>query len=136
MDFLVINISLSMAGLNLHKACSRGILLQYAWNYWAILQALGRLKRMDQKEIVTWYIVMCSGTYSMVMEDKMCRKIVPEILFTGRIPAWVTTPNLKTVIAYNILRLKVCHPFNRFVWLINPPGNIDNYHALVKSQLK
>jgi hypothetical protein len=24
------------------------------------------------------------------------------------------------------LRLKVCHPFSRYLWLINPPANIDD----------
>ncbi|KAL2173046.1 uncharacterized protein P884DRAFT_303798 [Thermothelomyces heterothallicus CBS 202.75] len=64
-EFLVINMSLSMAGLNLHQ-------------------------------------------------DKICRKIVPEILFTGRIPKRIKGRTLCLMVAYEILRMKFAYPFNRF----------------------
>ena len=126
-EFLVINISLSMAGLNLHRNCCRGIVVQYSWNYWSLFQVFGRLYRMGQPRVVRWHIVMCSGTYSMVLEDKMCRKIVPEILFTGRIPEWIKGTTLRLMVAYEILRMKFAHPFNRFVWVINPPKDVSEY---------
>ncbi|KAK4235237.1 hypothetical protein C8A03DRAFT_36921 [Achaetomium macrosporum] len=75
---------------------------------------------------VDWYVILCLGTYSAVLEDKMCRKMVPEILFTGRIPQWIDTPNLGMMVALEILRMKCSHPFNRFAWIINPPANIED----------
>ncbi|KAK3309748.1 uncharacterized protein B0T15DRAFT_570459 [Chaetomium strumarium] len=88
---LVINISLSMAGLNLHRCCSRGTILQYPWNYWALFQVICPLVRMMHEELVIW----------------MCRKIVPETLFTGGIPDWLCLSMLSIVITCEILCLSV-----------------------------
>ncbi len=126
-NVLVINQSLTMAGLNLHHFCHIGINIQYGWNYWTLIQITGRISRMGQSHNVTWYILVTEGTYGMVTEDKMCRKLVPEILFTGRIPAWITGSRLQRLIAFEILRFKVGHPFNRFVWTVNPPTTADDY---------
>ncbi|KAK4151717.1 hypothetical protein C8A00DRAFT_35617 [Chaetomidium leptoderma] len=126
-EFLVINQSLSMAGLNLHHKCCRGIVAQYSWNYWGLFQVISRLYRIGQRWVVKWFIVVCAGTYSHVLEDKMCRKIVPEIIFTGRIPEWIKGATLRKMVAYEILRMKFSHPFNRFVWVINPPTSAADY---------
>ncbi|KAL2172936.1 uncharacterized protein P884DRAFT_273681, partial [Thermothelomyces heterothallicus CBS 202.75] len=88
---------------------------------------IGRLYRMGQGQVVRWHIVMCSGTYSIVQEDKMCRKIVPEILFTGRIPKRIKGRTLRLMVAYEILRMKFAHPFNRFAWVVNPPSRVEDY---------
>ncbi len=127
LDVLIINQSLSMTGLNLHHRCHIGIMAQYLWNYWGLIQVWGRIVRMGQSKLVTWYVLVTEGTYSMVMEDKMCRKIVPEIVFAGRISPRIRGSKVRRLIAYEILRFKVGHPFNRFVWAINPPADVTDY---------
>ncbi len=94
LDVLIINQSLSMVGLNLHHQCHIGIMAQYLWNYWGLIQVWGRIARMGQSKLVTWYVLVTEGTYSMVMENKMCRKIVPEIVFSGRISSWIRSAKL------------------------------------------
>ena len=54
-----------------------------------------RIVRMGQEKVVTWYVLITEGTYSVVMEDKMCRKIVPEIVFSGRISPWIKGSKIK-----------------------------------------
>jgi hypothetical protein len=81
------------------------------------------------------YIVICAGTYSHVVEDKMCRKIVPDILFTGRIPEWTEGATLRKMVAYEILRMKFAHSFNRFVWVCNPPASVAEYTSQKMTRL-
>lgn len=81
--------------------CFAGILAMYGWNYWTIQQVIGRLLRMGQKGVVVWFILVCCGTYALVLEDKMCRKIVPEILYTGRIPAWIGGSRIRRMVAFD-----------------------------------
>lgn len=51
-DLLVTSIDLSAYGLNLHKCCCKGIILQWPWNANHLLQILGRLPRINQKRVV------------------------------------------------------------------------------------
>ena len=129
LDALVISQQIVMTGLNLHHACSKGIILQYSWNYWTIEQIKGRLFRMGQKKVVQWYIITTAGTFAMVQEDKMCRKIIPEFLFCGTIPDWIVGKCVQRLVAYEIARLKFGHPWNRFVWVISPPSDALEYKS-------
>ena len=63
---------------------------------------------MDQEKVVTWYVLVTEGTYSVVMEDKMCRRIVPEIVFSGRSSLWIKGEMIKRLIASETLQFEVC----------------------------
>jgi len=126
-DVLVISQQLTVAGVNFHHECHKGIIMQYSWNYWTVEQVKGRLFRMGQKKLVQWYIITTAGTFAMVQEDKMCRKIIPEFLFCGTIGDFIVGRVVQRVVAYEIARLKFGHPWNRFVWAINPPADVLEY---------
>ncbi len=110
-----------MAGLNLHHQCHIAIGMMYPHSYRQDFQMKGRISRMGQRVPPTWYTLVTEGSYSLVIEDRVCRKIIPEIVFAARIPKFITGPKLRHPVAYEILRFRGGHPFNRFVWAINPP---------------
>ena len=44
-------------GLNLHKACSDGVVLELPASYQALVQAFGRLYRADAPAVQRWEIL-------------------------------------------------------------------------------
>ena len=66
----------------------------------------------------------------MVLEDKIYRKIVPEILFTGYIPEQIKGTTLYLIVAYEILYIKFAYLFNHFIQVINPPKDVSKYTSL------
>ncbi|GAB1309796.1 hypothetical protein MFIFM68171_00006 [Madurella fahalii] len=114
MDCLVLNMSLSSAGLNLHKCCCRGIILQYPWNWPTIHQTIGRISRIGGKKIVDWVILHVTGTMYDVMEDKINRKYCEQLRLEARIPAFIKSIHLQRMVAYEIIKMSFGQPFNRY----------------------
>ncbi|KAK4136002.1 hypothetical protein BT67DRAFT_440134 [Trichocladium antarcticum] len=79
LDCLVLNMSLSSAGLNLHKCCRRGLILQYPWNWPTVLQTMGRLFRIGANKVVDWTILHVTSTVYDVMEDRINRKYCEQL---------------------------------------------------------
>ena len=87
LDVCILNVNISSAGLNLHGACSRGIIASFFWNMNTLIQSLGRLIRIGQLEPVEWRILKVVGTIfdwqELRMDDKVStlqptRRFTPE----------------------------------------------------------
>ena len=129
-EFLIINISLSIARLNLYYNYYYNIVVQYLQNYQSLFQVFSRLYYIGQPYIVRQYIVIYSGIYLIVLEDKIYRKIVPKILFTGYIPEQIKGTTLYLIVTYKILYIKFAYLFNHFIQVINPPKDVSKYTSL------
>lgn len=114
MNVFITSLQLASYGLNLHTCCSRGLVLQFTWNANAILQAIGRLPRPGQKESVEWRIIRVADTFYDFQEARMCAKFVEQLRVESSIPAWIDTPELRTVCAYEVVRYLFGQPWNRF----------------------
>ena len=121
--------SLSVAGLNLHKCCCRGLIMQYPWNWPSILQVIGRLFRIGGEKKVDWTILHVTGTMYDVAEDKMNRKFCEQLRLESQIPSFVKGLRMQRMIAYEIIRLTFGQPFNRFAWVMNPPEKVQDYDS-------
>ena len=126
-DVMVLDPSLSMTGLDIHHKHHKGVIVQYGWNLSSFTQILDRIYQTGQHNISEWAMVSCKGTYYHVCEDLICRNDVPDILSTANIPAWIKGPQLRSMIAHEILKAQSCHAFNRFAWVVNPPKDIASY---------
>ena len=135
MHCLVLSISLSVAGLNLHKCCCRGLIMQYPWNWPTILQVIGRLFRIGGEKTVDWTILHVTGTMYDVAEDKMNRKFCEQLRLESQIPSFVKGIRLQRMIAYEIIRLTFGQPFNRFAWVMNPPEKVQDYDSKLNQVL-
>lgn len=54
MDVLVTTMQLTALGLNMHKACARGLILQFPFGANTMVQAMYCLYRLRQSETVVW----------------------------------------------------------------------------------
>lgn len=76
-DLLILNSSVSSAGLNCHYDCHHGIGFGFVWNVATILQFMGRLFRIGQKKAVRWYLPYIKGTINEWLQERMLRKVSP-----------------------------------------------------------
>lgn len=76
-DILVLNSSVSSAGLNAHYNCHYGIGACFVWNMATILQFIGRLERLGQRHAVTWYLPYFKGTIDEWLMERRLRKVRP-----------------------------------------------------------
>lgn len=74
-NVLILNSSVSSAGLNCHHQCHVGVGVGFVWNAAVIHQFIGRLPRIGQLHPVEWDLVWISDTVSPWQEDRMLRKV-------------------------------------------------------------
>ena len=129
-EFLIINISLSIAGLNLYYNYYYDIVVQYLQNYQSLFQVFGYLYYIGQPYVVRQYIVIYSGIYSIVFKDKIYYKIIPKILFTSYIPEQIKGTTFYFIVAYKILYIKFIYLFNYFIQVINLSKDVSKYTSL------
>lgn len=110
---LVTSLQLSAFGLNLHKACHRGIILESPVNLSHTIQALGRLYRLGQTEDVEWKILLCRDTFDSYFEARNLAKFVTTLTSEGHIPSQIQGEH-RVVCAYEILRDQLGQACSRY----------------------
>lgn len=129
-DVLVANQRCGSAGLNLHHCCHYGIQVQYPWNFGTAAQSLGRLIRVGQKEEVTWVVLRVNDTAYDHMEHKACVKEAQQLATEFDFQDWVAEhPKLRTLLAYEVLRVTWSQPFNRYIWEVFQPKSIQDFNS-------
>ncbi|KAL7951502.1 P-loop containing nucleoside triphosphate hydrolase protein [Trichoderma barbatum] len=71
---LVTSLQLSAFGVNFHKACHRGLILEQPMNQAILLQAQGRLWRIGQKHDVQWNILYGRDSFDGYIESRNLEK--------------------------------------------------------------
>lgn len=71
-QILVVSMSLSSAGLDLHGACHHGVFANLTFNKSTLFQAMGRLSRIGQKHAVQWTFVMPQGSHFKMLDIGSC----------------------------------------------------------------
>ena len=130
MNIFITSLQLASFGLNLHRCCSRGLVIQFTWTANQILQAIGRLPRPGQKEAVEWRILRVADTFYDIQEEKLTDKFVAQLRVESDIPDWIKDHTLRTICAYEIVRHLLGQPWNRYAWKVVVPGSIGEYHTL------
>jgi hypothetical protein len=114
-QILLTSMDLSAYGLNLHKACCKGIIVQWPWNANHLLQILGRLPRIGQKRVVEWVIFHMSGTIYDKMQTIIWSKYIKQLAVESKIPkdvhgVWAN------IAAHGVIHRLFNLPFNRWLW--------------------
>lgn len=134
MDIFVLNMAVNVAGLNLQHCCHKGYITQFTWNVATLLQAMGRITRVGQKQEVEWRILRVNSSYYDVQEDKMCQKFAEVVRNEAHMPDYLGhSPELQRIVAYEQIRVLLAQPFNRYTWCApsqDPPGIIQEYNCL------
>ncbi|XXG99537.1 hypothetical protein Hte_005876 [Hypoxylon texense] len=101
-DVLVTSMELSAFGLNLHKSCNKGIVVQYPWSANHLMQILGRLPRIGQARVVEWVIYHVSNTLYDRMQTIIYSKYVRQLAVESRIDDSVRSV-VAEIAAYSVL---------------------------------
>ncbi|EPE06078.1 snf2 family helicase [Ophiostoma piceae UAMH 11346] len=100
---LMTSMSVASYGLNLHKCCADGVVLQFSWSYNAIHQATGRILRLGQTQPVSWTIIKTSSSFHCVQEAVLSAKWAMQLSASMALPDFVVG---KWQCAHRIARLR------------------------------
>jgi hypothetical protein len=84
-DVLVTNFRTSSLGVNLQGCCSKTIIMDTAANVNTVIQTIGRIHRLGQKEVQDIYIVTVDHTYDQVLQAKAANKMVAQLAGEARV---------------------------------------------------
>ncbi|KAF3072859.1 hypothetical protein CFAM422_004886 [Trichoderma lentiforme] len=104
-------------GVNLHHACSRGILATFHFNAKTLQQVHGRLNRLGQKEAVIWHNIKVKDSFHDHQERMLLMKWVKQLSAECSLPEWMTGA-LRELMLYELVRSYFNQPFNRYGWVI------------------
>ena len=125
-DVFVSSITVSGTGLNLHRACHRGIILQLPSSWDKMDQGFGRLERVGQKNSVRWNIIVPDPTFYAWQESRLCKKgatkLATQVELHPALPA-----HLKEVILYELMREKYGMAWSRYAWVAEKPVSCSDY---------
>ncbi|KAK1503144.1 uncharacterized protein CCOS01_17083 [Colletotrichum costaricense] len=112
-DVMVTSSLLAAFGVNYHNACHHGVIMENCPNFGLQCQVIGRLWRLGQKEKVSWKILQTQSTFDPWLETKNMRAYVSTVEAEAAIDARITG-SLRTVCAFEVLRIYVGAPFNYY----------------------
>ena len=79
-----------------------------------VLQFTGRLPGIGQQSKVTWFLPRVTGTINEWQEERVLCKI--------RLPVeGFEEPKMQQLLAYEVARIMLASPFNRYAWVVEPP---------------
>jgi len=84
-DVLVTNFRTSSLGVNLQGCCCKTIILDTAANVNTIIQTIGRIHRLGQKEVQDIYIITVDHTYDQILQAKATNKMIAQLAGEARI---------------------------------------------------
>jgi len=96
----VTNFRTSSLGVNLQGCCSKTIIMDTAANVNTIIQTIGRIHRLGQKEVQDVYIITVDHTYDQVLQAKATNKMIAQLSGEAR-----TTGNSKEEMEANAEQL-------------------------------
>jgi hypothetical protein len=129
-DFLVTSMELSSYGLNLQKACRRGVFVQFTFSSNAVLQAICRLIRPGQEGEVEWGLLKCGLTYNDYQEADMAAKFIHQLKLEGRIPESINhLDNFKVNYAYDNFREIFGQPYSIAQFHFKKPSDVSDFYT-------
>lgn len=110
---MVTSMQLSAFGVNYHKACWLGIIMESACNMSVEIQSTGRLWRIGQDHKVEWERLICRGSFDSAIESRNMEKYATTLTAEGQID-----PRLKgearVITAYEIMRRQFGQACSRY----------------------
>lgn len=110
---LVTSLQLSAFGVNLHKACHRGLILEQPINQAILLQAQGRLWRIGQKHDVHWKILYSRDSFDGYIESHNLEKYATTLAAEGGIDPRIKG-EARVICAFEIMRQHLGQSCSRY----------------------
>lgn len=116
---------LSAFGVNFHKACSRGIVVEFPLNFTILLQTFGRLWRIGQESKVVWDLLYQRDSYDCAIEARNIEKYVSVLMAEGCIDGRIKG-EARAIVAYEIIRQILNESCSRYPRLSVPWDVMDS----------
>lgn len=116
-EVFIANISIMSAGLNLHTACCKGLLVNMHFSAKTILQMHGRLNRLGQTKAVKWHNLKVKNSFHDHQERVMLTKYSRQLSAEANLPSWITG-SLREAVLFELMKAYFNHPFNRYAWVV------------------
>lgn len=117
LQVFVANIQTMSVGVNLHKACCKGIFLNWHLSAKAMLQMIGRLNRIGQTGHVSFHLLKTMGSYHDNIERLNIAKWMVQLSAECALPSWMEFELMEIVICESI-KAAWLTPFNRYSWIV------------------
>ncbi|PNP51938.1 hypothetical protein THARTR1_07147 [Trichoderma harzianum] len=112
-EVFVANINIMSIGVNLHSACSKGIVANLHFNAKTIQQIHGRLNRLGQTRQVHWHNLKVKNSFHDHQERVMLTKWSRQLSAECSLPSWLDGA-LREIVLFELIRSYFHHPFNRY----------------------
>ncbi|OAQ95966.1 hypothetical protein LLEC1_01919 [Akanthomyces lecanii] len=142
-DAMVIPSSLGSFGMNLQNCCHHGIILEEPPNTATLIQILGRIARMGQKNRVQWEILYGLGTFDGYRLSANLEKHVKNLAAEAHLDERITAEGeIATICLYELVCIQFGLPFNAYIFsrvpwdMMDEPATRDEckfYSALAQS---
>ncbi|KAL7808405.1 P-loop containing nucleoside triphosphate hydrolase protein [Trichoderma gracile] len=116
-QIFIANINIMSTGVNLHQACSKGILATFHFNAKTIQQVHGRLNRLGQCHAVVWHNIKVKDSFHDHQERTLLTKWSRQLSAEANLPKWITGA-LREIVLFEMIRSYWNHPFNRYAWVV------------------
>ncbi|KAL6822556.1 P-loop containing nucleoside triphosphate hydrolase protein [Trichoderma camerunense] len=110
---LVTSLQLSAFGVNLHKACHRGLILEQPISQAILLQAQGRLWRIGQKHDVHWKILYSRDSFDCYIESHNLEKYATTLAAESGIDPRIKG-EARVICAFEIMRQHLGQSCSRY----------------------
>lgn len=117
-EIFIANITLMSAGLNLHTACCKGLLINLPLSgAKTMLQIHGQLYRLGQTKAVKWHNLKVKNSFHDYQERVLLTKWSHQLSAEANLPPWITGA-LREIILFELMKARLNHPFNRYAWVV------------------
>ncbi|KAH6610611.1 hypothetical protein Trco_000631 [Trichoderma cornu-damae] len=128
---LVTSLQLSALGVNFHRACHRGLILEIPTNASTLLQATGRLWRIGQKKNVKWKILYARNSFDAAVEWRNLEKYATVLASEGNIDERIKG-EARSICAFEIARRQLGQSCSRYPRATVPWDLMDSEKTYVK----
>ncbi|KAF4442657.1 hypothetical protein F53441_11698 [Fusarium austroafricanum] len=112
-DVLVTSFQLCGFGLNLHRVCHYGIIVEYPLNLPTMIHALGRLWRLGQKNEVNWDILYLENSFDAWMDTQLSSKYAEILAAEGQISSAIKG-QYAIICGFELIKMYLGQDSNRY----------------------
>ena len=116
-NVFVVNMNTMPAGVNLHKHCHKGIIVNYTYNAKQLMKTFYQLFRVGQEKAVTWHILKVKGSFYDHQELISMMKWAKTLSTEANIPDWISGA-LREIVIFEVIKSVFGQPVNRYAWVI------------------
>ncbi|KAL7907902.1 P-loop containing nucleoside triphosphate hydrolase protein [Trichoderma velutinum] len=122
---LVTSLQLLAFGVGFHRACHRGLILEYPMNHAILLQAQGRLWRIGQQHDVQWKILYSRNSFDCYIESRNLEKYSTTLAAEGNIDPKIRG-EARIICAFEIMRRHLGQACSRYSRARVPWSEMDS----------